>query len=104
MNVHQWLITTHPHRVAEHIQYDEASPFQPPQLACAVKDLESTEYMYGKITSIFRYGLHYQVKNKYITFSFGLVDDVAVNLIVDLPTLMEWSGNLDFGNNVYVAP
>lgn len=48
--------------------------------------------------------LHYQVDNKYITLSFGLGADVAVNYIVSLPTLRQWGGNLNFGNNIFVAP
>ena len=60
--------------------------------------------MHGKLTAIVRYWLRYQVNDKYIILSFGLKADVAVNSIIGLPTLRKWSGNLDFGNNVFVAP
>ena len=39
LNVHQLLMTEHTYLVAECIQYDDATSFQPLQLACAVKDL-----------------------------------------------------------------
>ena len=60
--------------------------------------------MHGKLTAIIRYWLRYRVNDKYATLSFGLEADVAVNSIVGLPTLRHWGGNLDFGNNVFVAP
>ena len=43
--VHQWLMTTHPHLVAEFIQYDDKNPFETLQLYCAVEDLVNTESM-----------------------------------------------------------
>ena len=36
--VHQWLITTQPHLVAEYIQFDDSMPFEPLQPYCAVED------------------------------------------------------------------
>ena len=42
--------------------------------------------MHGKLTSIVRYWLRYQVNNKYITLSFDLGADVAINSIIGLPT------------------
>ena len=80
-------MTAHPHLVAEYIQYDDTTPFQPIQLACAVRDLEKVESMHGKLTEIVRYWLRYQVNDKYTILSFGLGADVAVNSIVGLPTL-----------------
>ena len=104
LQVHQWLMTEHPHLVTEYIQYDDTTPFQPLQLACAVRDLEKAESMHGKLAAIICYWLQYQVNDKHITLFFGLGADVAVNSIVGLPTLRQWGGNLDFGNNVFVAP
>ena len=85
--VHKWLITDHPHLVAEYIQYDDANPFQPLQLACAVKDLKNTESMHGKLTAIVRYWMRYKVENKFTMLYFGLGADVAANSIIFLPTL-----------------
>ena len=103
LHVHQWLITTHPHLVAEYIQYDDATPFQPLQLACAVRDLDTVKSMYGKLTAVVRYCLRYAVNGKRFTLSFGLGVDVAVNSIVGLPTLRQWGGTLDFNTNKFVA-
>ena len=36
LSVHQWLMTNHPHLVAEYIQYNNAHQFKPLQLVCAV--------------------------------------------------------------------
>ena len=85
--VHQWLMITNPHLVTEYIQYDDCKPFQPLQLQCAVNELSNTKYMHEKLTAIVRYWLRYETKNKGIILSFGLRHDVAVNLIIELPTL-----------------
>ena len=82
LHVHQWLFTAHPHLVDEYIQYKNSNPFQFLQLAYAVKDLESIESMYRELIDIVRYWLRYQVDTRFITLSFGLVADVAVNLII----------------------
>ena len=55
--VHQWLMTTHLHLVAEFIQYNHRKPFQPLQLHCTVEDLVKTESTHGKLTAIARYWL-----------------------------------------------
>ena len=89
LQVHQWLMTAHPHWVVEYIQYDNSNPFQPLQLACAVRDLEKAESMHGKLTAIVRYWMRYQVNDKYITLYFGLGADVVVNSIIGLPTLRQ---------------
>ena len=34
---------------------------------------------------------------------FGLGEDVAVNLLVGLPTLRQWGSVFDFGENIFVA-
>ena len=57
--MHQWLITKHPHLVAEYIQYDDSKPFQLLQLQYAVNILKTTESMHGKLTTIVRYWLRY---------------------------------------------
>ena len=58
--VHKWLMTKHPHLVAEYIQFDNSCPFEPLQLHCAVVDLERAEFMYCKLTDIVIYWLSYE--------------------------------------------
>ena len=97
-------MTAYPHLVAEYIQYDDAAPFEPLQLACAVKDYETVSSMYGTLTAIVRYWMRYKVDNKLITLSFGLGSDVAVNSILGLPTLRQWGKILNFADNKFLAP
>ena len=58
--VHQWLITTQPHMVAEYIQFDDSHPFEPLQLHCAVEYLIKPESMHRRLTVILRYWLRYE--------------------------------------------
>ena len=80
--VHQWLMTSHSHLVAEYIQFDDAHPFEPLRLHCAVADLAKTESMHGKLTAIVRYWLRYKNDGKHVILSFGLGESVMVNSIV----------------------
>ena len=82
LHVHHLLITNYHHLVAEYIQYDDATPFQPLQLACAVHDLDIVEYMHDKLTAIVRYWLRYAVNGKRVTLSVGLGVEVGVNSLV----------------------
>ena len=58
--IHKWLMTKHPHLVADYIQFDDSHPFERLQLHCAVADLEREESMHGKLTAIIRYWLCYE--------------------------------------------
>ena len=104
LTVHQWLMTAHPHIVAEYIQFDDETPFQPMQLQCAVNTSDAAAPMYGKLTAIVRYWLRYKHDDSPVILSFGLGADVAVNSIIVLPTLRQWRSGLDFENNYFVAP
>ena len=73
LTVHQWLMTKYPHLVAEYIQYDDSSPFEPLKLHCAVEDLVSIESLHGKLTAIVRYWIQYTKNGKQEILSFGLV-------------------------------
>ena len=101
--VHQWLITTQPHLVAEYIQFDDSRPFEPLQLHCAVEDLSKTESMHGKLTAIVRYWMRYTQNGKRVILSFGLGDSVSVNSLVGIPTIKEWKSIFDFESNMLVA-
>jgi len=98
--IHQWIITNYPEIVSEYIQYDDAHPFDPIQLQCAVKDLEKAKQDHGMLTAIVRY------KSRYLTgdgnpliISFGLGSSVAVNAIIGLPTIKAWACIIDFTND-----
>ena len=43
--VHQWLITTQPHLVAEYIQFDDRWPLEPLKLHWSAENLSQTEVM-----------------------------------------------------------
>ena len=101
--VHQWLITTQPHLVAEYIQFDDSRPFEPLQLHCAVEDLSKTESMHGKLTAIVRYWMRYKQNGKRVILSFGLGESVSVNSIVGIPTIKAWKTMFDFESNTLVA-
>ena len=92
LNVHQWLMNTHPYLVTEYIQYDDATPFKPLKLASSAKDDDSVSVIHGKLTAIVCYWLRYKVNSKPIALSFGLGPDAIVNSIVGLPTLRQWGG------------
>ena len=62
--IHQWNLTSHPHLVAEFIQYDDRDPFDPLKFHCAVEDLVKTESMHGKLTAIMHYWLRCECSGK----------------------------------------
>ena len=82
----------YPYLVAEYIQYEDITPFQPLQLACTIRDLEAAESIHGKLTAVVHYWLVYQLDNEYIILSFVLEADVAVNSNIVLPTHRQWEG------------
>ena len=59
--------------------------------------------MHGKLTVLVRYHLRYQLEDHPVIISFGLGAYVAVNSIIGLPTLRQWSGLINFGANKLVA-
>ena len=60
--------------------------------------------MHGKLTALVRYHLRYTRKGRPLTISFGLGADIAVNSIIELPTLRIWGGLVDFSNNKFTTP
>ena len=63
LRVHQWLMTKHHNIADEYLQYNK-TPFEPLQLQCAVKELQSVESEHGKLTAIVRYKLRYKQSEK----------------------------------------
>lgn len=103
LRVHQWLMTQYPDIVAEYLQYDDETPFEPLQLQVAIKDVEKAESKHGKLTAIVRYHLRYKQGNNKCFLSFGLGSGVTVNSIIGIPTMRQWGGLFDFGTNVFTA-
>ena len=101
--VHQWLMTTYPHIVAEYIQYDDIKPFEPLQLHCAINDLEKMESLHGKLTAVVRYRLRHTQNGKPAVISFGLGAGIEVNSIVGLPTIKAWNSVFNFSSDELVA-
>lgn len=101
LRVHQWIITTYPDIVEEYIQYDDANPFQPIMLECAVEDAKRMmEDTGGKLTAIVRYKTRYvDSEGQPVTLAFGLGKDVAVNAVVGIPTLKHWGCAISFIDN-----
>ena len=50
--VHKWSMTQNPELVAEYIQLDDAHPFEPLPLHCAIEDLATIDSMHCKLTLI----------------------------------------------------
>jgi len=96
LSVHQWLMTTHLHLVAEYIQFDDVHSFEPLRLYCAVEDLAKIESMHGKLTGIVRYWLRYKNDGKNVILSFGFGASLTVNSIVVIPTIKAWKCLFDF--------
>ena len=100
LGLHQWLITKYPALVAEYIQYDDASPFEPIRLAVALKDLDGCEITKNKLTAIVRYWTPYlDTDGNRLVISFGLGESIAVNSIVGLPFLSHWKASICFQSN-----
>ena len=68
-------------------RYDDALPFQPITLDCAVPS-SVAEKDSCKLSVVVTYKTRYAYKSgKMVTLAFGLGNDIAVNAIIDLPTL-----------------
>ena len=103
--LHQYLITQHPHLVAEYIQYDDSHPFEPIQLQCAVDDDATNLADQSKLTAIVRYHTPYtNAQGEPVLLSFGLGAHVAVRSILGKPTLKAWQCSIDFGTDKLICP
>ena len=88
-------MTHHTHIVAEYVQFDDATPFQPLQLQYVVNELVNTEPMHGELITVLRY----KEGDKIFLLSFGLGNDVAMNFIIGLPVLYQQRGLFYFGDD-----
>ena len=90
LHLHQWIMTKYPHLVEKYEQFDDANPFRPITLDCAVPQSEA-EKTTGKLTAVVTYRTRYVDKvGKNLTLSFGLGASIRVNAIIGLPTFREW--------------
>ena len=102
--IHQYIITQHPSIVAEYIQFDDANPFDPIRLECAIPQLALEDKKQGCLTAIVRYYTKYSnADGSPVIISFGLGKDVTVNAIIGLPTLRQWGGDIILSKNIFIA-
>ena len=102
---HKYIMTKHPSLVAEFIRYDDADPFDPIILQCAVAGLVKVENDNGKLTAIVCYWTPYTFTDgKTVLLSFGLGDWFTVRSIIRLTTICQWGCMLDLGNYRLIAP
>ena len=100
LRLHQWIITEYPHIVEKYEQYDDAQPFWPITLDCALPASEA-EKTTSKLTAVVTYKTRYVDKQgKNLTLSFGLGESIQVNAIIGLPTIKEWKLVLDIDGKV----
>ena len=98
--LHQWIITEYPHIVEKYEQYDDAQPFQPITLDCALPASEA-EKTTGKLTAVVTYKTRYVDKEgRSLTLSFGLGESIQVNAIIGLPTFKTWKLVLDIDSKI----
>ena len=104
LDVHKCIATKFPSIVAEWIEYNDDTPFDPIKLDCAVEDNGSSQSEYGHLTHIVRYFTPYTYSDGSPVFlSFGLGKSVSVNAIIGLTDIRKWKGDLSFYTNKFTA-
>ena len=99
LTLHQWIITTYPAIVASYKQFDDAIPFQPIGLDCAVPSANSSAIS-NQLTAVVMYKTRYVDKaGTPMELSFGLGKAIKVNGIIGLPTFKTWKLILDLEEN-----
>jgi len=77
--LHMWIITTYPEIVESYEQFDDAVPFQPIMLDCAIPASEA-EKDTGKLSAVVTYKTQYKKSDgSMMTISFGLGEAIKVN-------------------------
>ena len=106
IKIHKWVITTHPEIVSHYIQYNNEKPFETIQINCAVEYYENMKYTYGKLTDLVVYNTYDFHPNytKRIQIEFGFGKEVAVNAIIDIPTLKQRKASISFEGNFITSP
>ena len=103
--LHQWVITNHPDIVDSYEECNDANPFHPLMLDCAVPTADSKESLDGKLTAVVTYFASYKLKDgSPALLKFGLGKDIKVNAIVGLPMWRSWQLILDLYHNKYISP
>ena len=98
--LHQWVITNHPHIVASYEEFNDANPFTPLKLDCAVPTLDGDDDLSGKLTAVVEYRTRYTLPNgSPATVKFGLGKDIRVNAILGLPQQAAWRMIIDLNEN-----
>ena len=59
--------------------------------------------MYGKLTAIVRYWMRYKQGSEKTALLSGLGKDITVKSIIGIPTLRQYGGIFDFGENTFVT-
>ena len=102
---HQWVITNHPHTVAEYLEYTDEQPFEPLQLQGAINTATTPNQDIGKLTAIVRYFTPFTHENGTpILLSFGLGRDISVRAIIGVPTLKSWGSAIHVGDSQLRCP
>lgn len=82
-----WIITTYPDIVRSYKQCDDANPFQPITVQCAIPASE-TKYDSNKLSAVITYKTRYCDKDgKLIMVLFGLGETITVNAIIGFSIL-----------------
>ena len=103
--VHQWLITKYPEIVVSYEEHDDANPFCPITLECAV-DVSSpnARNLLDKLTAVVTYKTGYtDDAGEKVHVSFGLGAGDGPNAIIGIPTFKKWKIVLDISSNMMVA-
>ena len=99
LTLHQWIMTTYPAIVDSYEQFDDATPFQPIGLDCAVPSAD-TNAIGNQLTAVVMYKTRYRDENGApVTLSFGLGKAIKINAIIGLPTIKKWKMITDLDSN-----
>ena len=103
--LHKYIMIKHPSLFSEFVQYDNADPFDPIILQCAVADLVKAENDHGKITYVVCYWKPYTFTGgKPVLLLFGVGAGIKFCSIIGLPTICQWGCMIDLGNGMLISP
>ena len=88
--LHKYIMIKHPSLFSEFVQYDNADPFDPIILQCAVANLVKTENYHGKLTdSVHCWTPYTFTDGKTVLLPFGLGYGFTVRSTIGLPTICQ---------------
>ena len=97
--LYQWIFPTYPAIVSCYEQFNDASPFQPIVLDCAVPSVDAS-VISNQLTAVVTYKTRYvDTAGAPVELSFGLGQAIKVNAIIGLPTFKTWKLILDLEAN-----